>query len=95
MIIALASPRVAISFNNGLEKVQRLMADAAAQGAVIVCFPEAYLPGLRGQDFSVFPFDQTQHDTLLQAVSQWAKKYGITTIIGTEHLTTAGKQVAA
>ena len=58
MIIGLASPRVATSLDDGLERVQRLMADAAARGAEIVCFPEAYLPGLRGQDFDVLPFDR-------------------------------------
>ena len=57
LIIGLASPRVATSIDDGLERVRRLIADAAAQGALVVCFPEAYLPGLRGQDFDVPPFD--------------------------------------
>ncbi len=30
--------------------LHRLLADASAQGADIVCFPEAYLPGLRYQE---------------------------------------------
>src|SRR5918912_115435 len=58
MIIALASPRVAASLDDGLERIKRLLSDAAAQGAEIACFPEAYLPGLRGQDFDVWIFDQ-------------------------------------
>lgn len=73
MIIALASPRIASSVDEGLEKVQRLMSDASAQGAEIVCFPEAYLPGLRGQDFEVPSFDQSQQEKALQAVGQWAR----------------------
>ena len=48
MIIALASPRVASTIHEGLEKISRFQSEAAAQGAEIVCFPEAYLPGLRG-----------------------------------------------
>jgi predicted amidohydrolase len=60
MKIALAAPRVASSLDEGLEKVRRLMAEASARGAAIVCFPEAYLPGLRGQDFGVYPFDRAQ-----------------------------------
>ena len=59
MIIGLASPRVASTLDDGLDKIERLLAEASAQGAEIVCFPEAYLPGLRGQDFDVLPFDQT------------------------------------
>ena len=47
----LASPRVASSLDDGLDKIKRVLAEAAAQGAEIVCFPEAYLPGLRGVDF--------------------------------------------
>ena len=53
MIIALASPRVASSLEDGLERVERLMSEASSRGAEVVCFPEAYLPGLRGQDFEV------------------------------------------
>ena len=49
MLIALACPSVASTLEEGLGKVERLMAEASAQGAEIVCFPEAYLPGLRGQ----------------------------------------------
>jgi predicted amidohydrolase len=47
MIIALASPQVASSLNDGLDRVKHLLTEAAAQQAELVCFPEAYLPGLR------------------------------------------------
>src|SRR5262245_32306364 len=53
MIIALASPRIASTLDEGLDKVRWLLSEASTQGAEIVCFPEAYLPGLRGQDFEV------------------------------------------
>ncbi len=51
MIIALASPGVASTLDEGLDKIKQLLSEASAQSAEIVCFPEAYLPGLRGQDF--------------------------------------------
>jgi len=95
MIIGLASPRVASSLDDGLDKIKRLLADASAQGAEIVCFPEAYLPGLRGQDFDVLPFDQTQQDRVLDSVAQWARTYAVATILGMERLTEAGRQIAA
>jgi hypothetical protein len=41
VIIALASPRVASSIDDGLERIHRLLGDASARGAEIVCFPEA------------------------------------------------------
>jgi predicted amidohydrolase len=89
MIIALASPCVASALDEGLDKIKRLLSEASAQGAEIVCFPEAYLPGLRGQDFEVFPFDQRQQERALQAVTQWARTYGM------ERLTEAGRQIVA
>ena len=95
MIIALASPRVASTFEDGLDKIQRLIAESAAQRAEIVCFPEAYLPGLRGQDFDVLPFDETSQERALEAVAQWSREYAIATILGMERLTSAGRQIAA
>jgi len=74
MIIALASPCIASTLDDGLDKIKRLLSEASAQGAEVVCFPEAYLPGLRGQDFEVFPFDQTQYERALKAVAQSARR---------------------
>lgn len=95
MIIGLATPCVAASFDDGLERVRRLMQEAAAQGAAIICFPEAYLPGLRGQDFVVLPYTQTEQERALRTVAQWARAYGVATILGMERLTAAGRQIAA
>jgi predicted amidohydrolase len=95
MIIGLASPGIASTLDEGLDKIKRLLSEASAQGAEIVCFPEAYLPGLRGQDFEVFPFDQAQQERALQSVAQWARTYAVATILGTERLTDAGRQIAA
>lgn len=95
MIIALASPRVASTFDEGLEKIKRLLSEASAQGAEIACFPEAYLPGLRGQDFEVLPFDHTQQEQALRAVAEWARMYKVATILGMERVTGVGRQIAA
>jgi predicted amidohydrolase len=95
MIIALASPRVASTFDDGLHKIDRLLAEASAQGAEIVCFPEAYLPGLRGQDFEVLHWDEAQQERALQAVAQSARTHAVATILGMEKLTPAGRQIAA
>jgi len=95
VIIGLASPSVASTLDEGLDKIQRLLSDASAQGAEIVCFPEAYLPGLRGQDFEVFPFDPERQERALQAVARWARMYSVATILGMERFTEAGRQIAA
>lgn len=95
MIVALASPRVASTLDEGLEKIRLLQSEASARGAEIVCFPEAYLPGLRGQDFEIPPFDRADEERMLRTVSAWAQTYGVATILGMERITGAGRQVAA
>src|SRR5688500_1384620 len=95
MIIALASPRVATSLDDGLDKIKTCLSDASTRGAALVCFPEAYLPGLRGQDFDVVPYDETQQERVLATVAQWARIFGVATILGLEKLTAAGRQIAA
>jgi predicted amidohydrolase len=95
MIVALASPRIARSLDEGLDKIKLSLAEASAQGAEIVCFPEAYLPGLRGQDFDVPPFDEADQERVLRTVGQWARTFGVAAILGTERLTKAGRQIAA
>jgi predicted amidohydrolase len=95
VIIALASPRVASTLDEGLDKIKRFLAEASAQGAQIVCFPEAYLPGLRGQEFEVLPFDRTQQERVLESVARWARTYAVATILGMERLTDVGRQIVA
>ncbi|HEX6912896.1 MAG TPA: carbon-nitrogen hydrolase family protein [Longimicrobium sp.] len=95
MIIGLASPRAAASLDDGLEKAGRLLADAAGQGAEIVCFPEAWLPGLRGQDFEVPPFGPAEQERALTAVAELARTHGVAVVMGMERLTDAGRQIVA
>jgi predicted amidohydrolase len=95
VIVALASPRIASTLDEGLDRIERLMSEASARGARIVCFPEAYLPGLRGQDFEVPPFGPAEQERALRAVAQWARTHALATILGMERLTEAGRQIAA
>ena len=95
MIIGLASPGIATTMEDGLDRMKRLLSEASAQGAEIVCFPEAYLPGLRGQDFDVLPFDRSQQERVLQAGAQLARTYAVATILGMERLVDAGRQIVA
>lgn len=95
MIVALASPRVASSLDEGLARIERLLAAASAKGARIVCLPEAYLPGLRGQDFDVFAWDEHEQQRALDAVKQLSKTYHASVILSLELITGAGRQIAA
>jgi predicted amidohydrolase len=95
MIVGLASPRPATSLDDGLERIGRLLSEASAQGARIVCFPEAYLPGLRGQDFDVIPWDAAEQERALTAVSQMARTHAVAVIMGMERITDVGRQIVA
>jgi predicted amidohydrolase len=95
MIIALASPRVASSVEDALDRIRQSLSDAAARGAEIVCFPEAYLPGYRGLDFDVAPFDPTQQARALEAVTQLARTFKVATVLGMEWHASTGRHIAA
>lgn len=95
MIIALASPRVAKSLDDGLARIERLMAAAATQAAEIVCFPEAYLPGLRGQDFDPVEWDEDARERAMSGIRALARAHRIATIMGFERSTEAGRLVSS
>lgn len=95
MRIALATPRVATSVEEALERVAHLVGTAAREGAAIVCFPEAYLPGLRGLDFEVPAFDAAQQERVLRTASQLARTHRVATILGMEWIGAAGRMIAA
>jgi predicted amidohydrolase len=95
MIIALASPRVAATIDEGLDRIRVSLSQAADRGANVVCFPEAYLPGLRGMDFEVPGFDRTQQDRALSRVRELVRSSGIATILGMEWHSDRGRHIAA
>jgi predicted amidohydrolase len=81
--------------DDGLARVERLIAEASAHRARIVCFPEAYLPGLRGQDFDVPDFDRADEERVLRTVASLARANDIAVVLGMEHVADEGKQIAA
>ena len=52
MKIALASPPLPKSINDGLSWLKKLVKEAAGRGAGIICFPETFIPG--------YPLDEYQ-----------------------------------
>jgi predicted amidohydrolase len=95
MIIGLASPRVATSLEDGLERIERLVSDAASRSAEIVCFPEAYLPGLRGLDFDPIPWSATIEERAMREVSAIARSSQIAVILGLERVTANARRISA
>jgi len=89
--IGLASPRPAATREDGLATVGRFLAEAAARGAAIVCFPETYLPGYRGPDFPTTPpADQHAQGRTLEAVRDLARQHRVAAIVPMEWAGHAG-----
>ncbi len=93
--VGLAAARNAPTVGERLETVERFLAEAAAQDVAIVCFPEAYIPGLRGQDFDVPPPDQHRQQRALQRVCAAAQRCGVAAVLGMEWESPLGLHNAA
>jgi predicted amidohydrolase len=93
--IGLAAARNAPSVDERLATVERFLAEAAAHDVAIVCFPETYIPGLRGFDFPVPPPDQRRQEEALVTISAAARAHGVAAVVGMEWETAAGLHNAA
>ena len=88
--IGLAAVRNAPTVAARLETVKRFLAQAAAHDVAVVCFPEAYIPGLRGCDFEVPAHDQCRQQEALEEVRAAAGAHHVATVIGMEWESAAG-----
>lgn len=93
--IGLAAVRNYPDLADRLSAIDRMLAGAANQQVAIVCFPEAYLPGLRGMDFPVDAVDQERQTMLLQRVCDMAARHRVAVIMGLEWQTDLGLHNAA
>ena len=69
---------------------ERVMAEAEEHGVAIVCFPETYIPGLRGFDFPVPPRDQARQERVLQHLCAVVRQHRVAAIVGMEWETALG-----
>jgi predicted amidohydrolase len=88
--IGLAAARNAPSVDERLETVRRFLGEAAAQGVAIVCFPETYVPGLRGCDFPVPDHDQRRQHEALETIRAVASEHRVAVVMGMEWESAAG-----
>ncbi|HET7091958.1 MAG TPA: carbon-nitrogen hydrolase family protein [Thermomicrobiales bacterium] len=93
--IGLAAVTNAPTADERLTTLDRVLGEAAAQDVAIVCFPEAYIPGLRGFDFPVAPPDQRRQEAALAAIQASARRHRAAAIVGMEWATAAGLHNAA
>ncbi len=82
--IALANLRHPSTREESVVLAQAAIAEAAAGGAGIVCFPECFVPGYRWPGKPVAPPDRAFLERAWAAVTESAIKAGIAVILGTE-----------
>ncbi len=88
--IGLAAARNAPSVEERLRTAERFLAEAAERRVAIVCFPETYIPGLRGQDFEVPAHDQGQQEAALESIRGAAERCRVAVVVGMEWETGVG-----
>lgn len=93
--IGLATVPNASTVEERLDTLDQILAKAADEQVAIVCFPETYIPGLRGFDFPVEPVDQARQEAALERIRQSCATYGVAAIVGMEWETELGAHNAA
>ena len=90
MRIALAALRHPDSVSHGVEKLTNVLHDCGRQKVDLVCFPETYLPGLRGADVPLPPPDQPQMEDGLRELRSQCRRTAVAAIVGLEWMSGLG-----
>lgn len=93
--IGLASPRFPSSLAAAVSRADEFLGEAASQQVDLVCFPECYLPGMRGQGFDVEAADPGSQAAALESVRAAAQRRGVAAIVPMEWRSDDGLQNVA
>jgi predicted amidohydrolase len=88
--IALSALKGPKTVQDGVAKIQSILETCKKQNVQIVCFPETYLPGLRGADFILPDPDQQQQEEALRQIGRTCRKTKVAAIVGMEWVTKLG-----
>ena len=92
--IALANLRAPVTPDESVDLAVNAVADAAGEGARVVCFPECYVPGYRVGVRPLRPIDPAFLERAWARVAAAAKASRITVVLGTERLDGAARRLA-
>jgi predicted amidohydrolase len=84
--IALANLAYPATPDESVASVERAIADASAEQASIICFPECFVPGYRGLGKQVPPPDAAFLERAWSCIAAAAAKAGVAVILGTERI---------
>jgi predicted amidohydrolase len=93
--IALANIRVPATREESVSLATAAIVEAGRRGAMVVCFPECFVPGYRWPDTAAPPPDRAFLERAWADVADAAKTSRITVILGTERVTDRGLQITA
>lgn len=93
--IALANLRVPATPSESVLLATSAIAEASRQGALVICFPECFVPGYRWPGTKLPPPDTEFLERARAEVAAAAKAARITVILGIERVTERGLQIAA
>ncbi len=84
--IALANLRFPATAEQSVAAAEQAIAQAAAEGAGIVCFPECFVPGYRAKDKGVPPPDQAFLERAWSSIAAAAARARVAVVLGTERV---------
>jgi len=93
--IALANLRIPATPNESVHLATSAIAEAGRKGALIVCFPECFVPGYRWPGTKIPPPDSGFLERAWAEVARAARGACLTVILGTERITDRGLQITA
>src|SRR5262245_35292053 len=93
--IALSNIPFPASPAESVERAVAAVADAGTAGALIVCFPEGYIPGYRQKSIAAPPPDAAFLEDAWTRVAAAAAKARVAVVLGTERVTDAGLLMTA
>jgi len=88
--VALASLGRADSVAHGVEKIGDVLSRCAREEVAIACFPETYLPGLRGAGDVLPDPDQQSMENALCELRRLCRTHAVAAIVGMEWLSSLG-----
>jgi len=93
--IALANIRCATTRDESVALARAAIERAAAERALVVCFPECYVPGYRTPGSALPPPDAAFLDRAWSAVAEAAADAGVAVVLGTERLVDGAPRLTA
>ena len=93
--VALANIRVPAAPEESVHLATSAVADASRRGAMLICFPECFVPGYRWPGTAAPSPDPAFLERAWGEVADAAGRARITVILGTERMTDRGLQISA